>query len=172
MGISVLPMMVADLVARRLRLPAHIKFVITNHFHHADLLPLRSQRDLRIFAVPIEVSLLLRKQVDLLTGPIVFLETERQMAQDITDDVRGIMSELPVSTVTVDDIAVSLQEILGKAPSHQAPTTTVFLSPRDRGSLDEAWRNHPNVKVVSFSICETAWGSIGEFIGMPIGPLG
>jgi len=172
LGISVVPMTVGDVAGKRLKLPSRMRFAITTHFHHAEISPLRARRGLEILAVPIEVSPSLQSQVELLKGPIVLLETERQMALDISDDARGLVSRLPISTMAVDSVPAALHEILGKGHLHRHRGTTVLLSPRDWGFLDEKWRKHPRVQVISFSICESAWDSIAEFLGMPIGPLG
>jgi len=172
LGISVLPMTVGDVIDRTSGMPANIKSIVTTHFHHAELLPLQSRRKLEVLAVPIEISPLFRKQVKLMKGPLVFLETERQMAQDITDDVRELLADMPISTMIVDSIPIALDEFLANRSPHRDRVTTVLLSPRDWGSLDEKRRNHPDVKVVSFSICDGSWDSIAEFVGMPIGPFG
>ena len=172
LGISVLPVTVGDITGRCLRLPSHLKFIITTHFHYAELQPIQSQYSVEIFAVQIEISPSFQKQVELSKGPVVLLETEKQMAQDITDDARELMSNLPITAVTVESIPVALRNLLKGSYQQGDQATTVLLSPRDWGSLDETWRNHPKVKVVSFSIRETAWHSLAEFVGMPLGPLG
>jgi len=172
LGISVSPRTVSDLIDKGRTLPVHIKSVITTHFHRAELLPLRTQLGIELLAVPIEASPLLRRQIELLKGPVIFLETEKQMAQDITGDAQQLLSDMPISTMTVDSIPVALHEIFGEVTPHPNQASIVLLSPRDWGSLNDEWRSHPNVHVVSYSICESSWDSIAEFVGMPIGPLG
>lgn len=171
LGVSVLPMRVEDALDKNREWPSNIKSVITTHFHHAELLALRSQRDFEIIAIPIEVSPLLWQQVNQVNGPIVFLETEEQMAQDIAHDAQQLMSDLPISTLTVDNIEASLSEILAERSTRQNQSTTILLSPRDWGNLSEELRNLPNLSVATFSICEGAWNTIADFLGMPIGPL-
>ncbi len=171
LGISLLPMTVDEVVAEQSDWPSHIKLAITTHFHHTELLSLEPQIECEIVAIPIEVSPLLRQRIDNVEGPIIFLETEQQMAQDIAQDAQKLMSDLPLSTVTVDNIENALADVLGRRSTIQDQLTTVLLSPRDWGDLDKEWRSHPNVMVVTFSICKRAWNTIAEFLGMPIGPL-
>ena len=155
--------------------PPHVKFVVTTHFHQAELLPLRSRYGLEVLAVPIEASLSIREKLAHVKGKVVFLETERQMAEDITDDVQKLLTGMPVSkfiVMTVENIPKTLHKLLGDTTRRREHRTTVLLSPRDWGSLDDAWRNHPGVGVITYSIREHAWNAIAEFLGMPLGPLG
>ena len=172
LGVSVLPLTMENAFDRQSEWPSNIKLAITTHFHHSELLSLRPQNDFKIIAIPIEVSPLLRRQIDQVNGPIVFLETEEQMARDIVHDAQQFMNDLPISTLVIGDIDRSLSEILGEKSTNQGQATTVLLSPRDWGNLNEELRSHPNVSVVTFSICESAWNMIAEFLGLPIGPLG
>jgi DNA-binding transcriptional regulator YhcF (GntR family) len=172
LGVSVLPLTVENAFDRQREWPSNIKSVITTHFHHSELLSLRPQNDFEIIAIPIEASALLKQQISQMRGPIVLLETEEQMAQDIAHDAQQLLSDLPISTLVVDNINKSLSEILGEKSGNQDQMTTVLLSPRDWGNLSEELRSHPNVSVVTFSICERAWNTIAEFLGMPIGALG
>jgi hypothetical protein len=171
LGISILPMTVENAVGKRIEWPSHIKLAITTHFHHTELLSLEPQIECEIVAIPIEVSPLLRQRINQAKGPIVFLETEQQMAQDIAHDAQNLMSDLPLSTVTVDNVEKALADILVASCPIQDQESTILLSPRDWGNLNKEWRSHPNVMVVTFSICERAWNTIAEFLGMPIGPL-
>jgi DNA-binding transcriptional regulator YhcF (GntR family) len=173
LGISVLPLTVDEVATDGSDLPRHIKFAITTLFHQVELSSLQSRHGIEMIAVPIEVSPVLKEQVASLKRRIVFLETEGQMAQDISDDARQIMNDMPISTMTVECIADSLSELLGQpSPNDTDEGVTVMLSPRDWGRLDDKWRGHPHVRRVAFSICESAWDTIAEFLGMPIGPLG
>jgi DNA-binding transcriptional regulator YhcF (GntR family) len=171
LGISILPMTVDNALNMQREWPSHIKLAITTHFHHTELMPLEPQIECEMISIPIEVSPLLRQRINQTKGPIVFLETEQQMAKDIAQDAQKLMSDLPLATVTVDNIEKALADTLvGRSP-YQDQATTILLSPRDWGNLNKEWRNHPNVMVVTFSICERAWNTIAEFLGMPIGPL-
>jgi hypothetical protein len=172
LGISVVPLTVETVLDDDSDFPRHIRFAVTTHFHKAELMPFQANRDIEMVAVPIEVSPSLKKQMESTAGRVVFLETEQQMAKDISDDARQLMNDMPISTMTVDSITDSLQRLLRHPSDDSKPPPNILLSPRDWGRLDDEWRDHPRVKPVAFSICESAWDTIAEFLGMPIGPLG
>ncbi|MGD8605062.1 MAG: GntR family transcriptional regulator [Anaerolineales bacterium] len=172
LAVQVVPMTVNRALDLSTEWPSYIKSAITTHFHHAELVSLRSSRSLELTAIPIEVSPDIRECVAEAEGPVILLETERQMARDIAFDAQQITRHVPIETITVDDVEKSLSRVLGEGSSGAAHETTVLLSPRDWGKLNNEWRTHPNVRVITFRICESAWNIVAEFLGMPIGPLG
>ncbi len=169
LGISVMPMVVDHIAGHRRRIPRHVSVLLTTHFHHSELKLLHEQGSLEVVAVPIEASPRLVSQLGSASNNLILVESEEQMAAAVANDAEKLLRKDSVRSMITDDIAGALTEIL--SPDDKADTT-VLLSPRDWGSIDMEWRDHPRVQVVPYEICSEAWGLIADVVGMPLGTLG
>ena len=162
-----IPMMsftTGEIMGKRSRIPSHVRTLFTTYFHLGEFQEMKAQGDLQVFAVPIEVSPELKRELSEFCGKVIFLEIEDVQASHISRDSRGIMEDLDLETRVVTDVELALEQIQADAPEAR-----ILLSPRVWGSVSERWRQSPGIKPVQFRICPSAWQDIAEKAGLPLG---
>lgn len=172
LGISVTPLVVDHITGRRNRIPKHVRVLLTTHFHYSELKSFHKSNSLEVIAVPIEASSDMINRLRSTTDKFILLETEEQMALAIADDVREILKNHSVESIVADNIDTTLSTILQPNRDGKYKNTTILLSPRDWGSIDNKWREHPKVQVVQYQIQSEVWELIADVVGMPLGILG
>jgi len=172
LGLSVMPMTVADIAGMENRIPRHISVLLTTYFHSTQLMPLCKSGRLEVFAVPVEVSPQLVELVEHSRNVFILLETEQQTARTVADDAGRILNCPPLEIKITSNIHATLTEMLESSSSANMPETLALVSPREWSSIDQKWRDHPNVQLVPFQIREEAWELIADVVGMPLGALG
>ncbi len=172
LGLSVVPMTVGDIAGRENRIPRHVKLMLTTYFHSAQLMSLRKSGRLEVVAMPVEVSPRLAELVKHSSNVLILLETEQQTARTVAEDAGKILECPPLEIKITSNIHATLTEMLESSNSANVPETFALVSPREWSSLNQKWRNHPNVQLVPFQIREEAWELIADAVGMPLGALG
>jgi hypothetical protein len=172
LGLSVMPMTVADIAGRENRIPRHVSVLLTTYFHSTQLMPLCKPGRLEVVAVPVEVSPQLVELVEHSRNVLILLETEQQTARTVADDAGRILDCPPLEIKITSNIHAALTEMLESSISTEGPGTFALVSPREWSSIDQKWRDHPNVQLVPFQIREEAWDLIADVVGMPLGALG
>ncbi len=172
LGISVTSLVVDHILGRRNRIPRHVRVLLTTHFHYSELMPLSKLGSLEVVAVPIEASSEMIKRLSNTGENFVLLETEKEMAEAVADDARGVLQSHSVESMVTDNIQKALSDILLSDEKDRPDNPTILLSPRDWGSIDQKWREHPRVRAVEYQIRSEAWELIADVVGMPLGTLG
>jgi DNA-binding transcriptional regulator YhcF (GntR family) len=172
LGLSVMPMTVEDIAGNENRIPQHVSVLLTTYFHSAQLMPLRKSSRLEVVAVPVEVSPQLVELVKHSRDVLILLETEQQTARTVADDAGRILNCPPLDIKITSDIHADLTDMLASLHSAEVPELFVLVSPHEWSSIDQRWRDHPNVQLVPFQIREEAWDLIADVVGMPFGALG
>jgi hypothetical protein len=172
LGLSVMPMTVADIAGRENRIPKCVSVLLTTYFHSTQLMPLCKPGRLEVVAVPVEVSPQLVELVEHSHNVLILLETEQQTARTVADDAGRILDCPPLEIKITSNIHATLTEMLESSISAEVPGTFALVSPREWNSIDQKWRDHPNVQLVPFQIREEAWDLIADVVGMPLGALG
>jgi DNA-binding transcriptional regulator YhcF (GntR family) len=167
--VSVMPMTVTEIAGRRNRIPTHVNTLLTTHFHSAELMPLRKSGSLEVIVIPIEVSPQLDEMVKHSRNVIILLEEEQQTAKTVADDAGKILGCPPLEIKLTNKLHATLVDML---ESTDLPETYILVSPREWNSIDQKWREHPNVQLVPFRIRDEAWDLIADVVGMPLGVLG
>jgi DNA-binding transcriptional regulator YhcF (GntR family) len=172
LGLSVVPMTVADIAGKENCIPRHVSVLLTTHFHSSQLTPLCKSGRLEVVAVPVEVSPRLVELVEHSHDVLILLETEQQTARTVANDAGRILNCPPLEIKITSNIHATLTEMLESPGSAEVPKTFVLVSPREWSSIDRKWKDHPNVQLVPFRIREEAWDLIADVVGMPLGALG
>lgn len=172
LGLSVMAMTVADIAGRENRIPRHVSVLLTTYFHSTQLMPLRKSGRLEVVAVPVEVSPQLVELVKHSRNVLIMLETEQQTARTVADDAGRILNCPPLEIKITGDIHAALTDMLESPGFAEVPESFVLVSPHEWSSIDQRWRNHPNVHLVPFRIREEAWDLIADVMGIPLGALG
>lgn len=172
LGLSVMPMTVADIAGKQRRIPRHISVLLTTYFHSTQLMPLHKSGRLEVVTVPIEVSPQLANLVGQSRNVLILLEKEQQTARTVAEDAGRILDCPPLEIKMTSNIHAALTEMLESPRSAEMPGTFVLVSPHEWCSIDQRWRDHPNVQLVPFRIREEAWDLIADVVGMPLGALG
>jgi len=172
LDLAVMPVTVADIAGNGNRIPRHVSLLLTTPFHYAQLKPLCESGKLEVVAVPVEVSPQLVNLVGQSRNVLILLETEQQTARTVADDAGRILNRPPLEIKITSNIQATLTEMLESPRSAEVPGTFVLVSPHEWSSIDQKWRDHPNVQLVPFRIREEAWNLIADVVGMPLGALG
>ena len=78
---------------------------------------------------------------------------------------------LTLSSLVVDDPDRVLGDLIRTGRHGSARKGSVaLLSPRVWGAVDQSWREHPQVRQITFRIREEAWPVVADAIGLPLGP--
>ncbi len=166
LSIPVMAMATGDIDGKRARIPAHVRTVFTTYFHYSELLAMGETDTIRIVPVHIEVSPELTDCLSSCSGLIYFLEIEDVQASQISRDSQSILNSFNLETRVVSDVPAAMKQIFSDDPD-----AVILLSPRLWGSVSEHWRNHPSVKLVEFKICASAWQTIADRAGLPLGDI-
>ena len=172
LDLAIMPVTVADIAGNGNRIPRHVSLLLTTPFHYAQLKPLCKSGRFEVVAVPVEVSPQLANLVGQSPNVLILLETEQQTARTVADDAGRILNRPPLEIRITGNIHATLNEMLESPRSAEMPGTFVLVSPHEWTSIDQKWRDHPNVQLVPFRIREEAWDLIADVVGMPLGPLG
>jgi len=172
LGLSVMPMTIADIAGKQHRIPRHIGILLTTYFHSTQLMPLGKSGRLEVVTVPIEVSPQLIDLAKYSRNVLILLEKEQQTARTVAEDAGRILGCPPLEIKITNDIHSTLIDVLESPRSPEVPAPFVLVSPHEWGSIDRRWRDHPNVQLVPFRIREEAWDLIADVLGMPLGALG
>jgi len=169
LGLSIMPMTVGDIAGNGNRIPRHVRVLLTTYFHSAQLMPLRKPGRLEVVAVPVEVSPQLGNLVGESRNVLILLEAEQQTARTVADDAGKILNRSPLEIKITSNIHATLTEMFESPRSAEMSGTFVLVSPHEWSSIDQKWRDHPNVYLVPFQIREEAWDLIANVVGMPLG---
>lgn len=172
LGLSVMPMTVADIAGKENRIPGNISVLMTTYFHYPQLLPLQQSGRLEVVTVPIEVSPQLAELTKHCRHVLILLEKEQQTARTVAEDAGRILNCPPLKIKITSNIDKALTDIMESSRSLAVPDSFVLVSPHEWSCIDQKWRNHPNVRLVPFRIRDEAWGLIADMVGMPMGALG
>jgi len=135
-------------------------------------MPFHKLDSLEVIAVPIEASTNMVNKLKNTNDNFILLETQKQMAMAVADDAKKVLKSHSVESIVTENVHNSLSEILRSNDKSKNENTTILLSPRDWGSIDNKWREHPKVQVVQYQIQSEAWELIADVVGMPLGTLG
>jgi hypothetical protein len=83
-----------------------------------------------------------------------------------------ILRRPPLEIGIPGQIHTALTDKLGPCVPPSMSETVVFISPRERETIDQQWRDHPNVHLLPFQIREESWGLTAGVVGVPLGILG
>ncbi len=171
-GISVIPMTVGDIAGKENRIPGHISALLTTYFHSSQLMPLSKPGRLEVVAVPVEVSPQLGELVKHSRKVFILLEKEQQTAHTVADDAGRILNCPPLDIKITSDIQAALTDMFESPHAAELTDSFVLVSPHEWNSIDQRWRDHPNVQLVPFRIRAEAWELIADVVGIPLGALG
>ncbi|MDH4156175.1 MAG: winged helix-turn-helix domain-containing protein [candidate division Zixibacteria bacterium] len=172
LGLSVMPMTVADIAGKENRIPRSVSVLLTTYFHYTQLLPLQESGRLEVVTVPVEVSLQLAELTKHCRHVLIVLEKEQQTARTVAEDAGRILNCPPLEIRITSNVDAALTDILESSRSSEVPESFVLVSPHEWNSIDQKWRDHPNVRLVPFRIRDEAWDLIADMVGMPMGALG
>ena len=164
-AIPVMPLTLQQINRNRQRIPAHIRILLTTHFHYGELVPL-SDESLKVVPVPIEVSPKLRDAIKHFAGKVFFVELEEVSASDIASDSADYLAKLEMEIVVSENVEAELKRL---HENHK--DLLILLSPRNWGSVDEHWRNLPSVKPIEYRVRSDAWPNLAKTLGMTLGSL-
>ena len=171
-GLSVMPITVEEIAGKENRIPRHVSVLLTTYFHSAQLMTLSKSGRLEVVAMPVEVSPKLVELVKHSSNVLILLGTEQQTARTVADDAGKILDCPPLEIKITSNIHATLTEMLESSGSANVPEIFALVSPHEWSSIDQKWRDHPNVQLVPFRIREEAWELIADVVGMPLGALG
>ncbi len=161
-----------DVLARRgPRLPRHLRLLLTTGFHLGEVRAAGRRSRIPVVSVPIEVDPELISALPPGKTDVVIVETHPDMANHIASDAAAAAGHVRVRSLVAADPSAALATLLGtrKSPKRRR---LVLLSPRVWGAVAPRWREHPRVKPLGFRICPTAWPSISDRLGLPLGAFG
>ncbi len=168
LSIPCLPMTIEQVAGKVSRIPENVRTVLATGFHYGELGTLKKSKRFNLLSVPIEVSSELTRPAKKREETVVFESDESQgqhMAQDIEKISRVRVCRLEITS----DIDKALADTFGN--KKRKSNVQAFLSPRLWGRVDSKWRNHENVRLIEFRITQSAWPSIANAIGLPLGTI-
>lgn len=166
--IPVAPLTLEEIGGKKLRLPPHVKTVLTTSFHLDELVSLRAE-GIEVIALPIEIAPELRAELESIGRQIVFLESDTHLlaGRTATDAVWMMGIENPMVEV-VSEIGDFLDDYFESSKADSA--NTLFLVPqKEWGHLDPKWHGHFAVRAISCRLCEAAWPIVGDVLRIPFG---
>ncbi len=164
LSVPCLPMTVDQIDGKLSRIPRQVKTVLVTGFHFAEFESWRTSKRFNLLSVPIEVSPEL-KQPGKGEEAVVFESNESQ-AEHMNADLRKYLQSTKTRIEVVSDTDSALSDLFGRK---RRPKIRAYLSPRLWGQLSSDWRNHENVEQIRFRIVKSAWPSIADAIGLPLG---
>ena len=171
LSIPVLAFTTDELAGGHLRLPSHVRTVLTSHFHFEELKPVAKSPTTEVFAVPIEVSPDLIEEFSGRDRKAILLETEESMARHIAEDILAMERGIKIKINLVDDAYSALEGLL-RSRRIGVSGPPILLSPRLWGKIPARWIKRHNLRQVTFRICDGAWPDIADAIGLPLGGEG
>jgi hypothetical protein len=164
-----LPLTTDDLA--RHRLPRHLRLVLTTGFHVGEVRAAARRSGVPVISVPIEVD----PEVVSAFAPdgtdVVVVEMHPDMANHVASDVAIATGQRRLRSVVAPDPSTTLKSLVGP-PRRPNRDRLALLSPRVWGTIAPRWRKHPRVRQLAFRICPSAWSSISDRLGLPLGLLG
>ncbi len=176
LAVPCLPLTLEQLAGKRLRIPPHVRTLITTGFHRAEVGALAEPPDLVAVEVPIRFSPRTAADLGRSGAPVVALgldrETMIQIAGELVELIDLPDDALTTAQVTPDELDDTLRQYLGDADSRTGALDRprVLLST----SLWEAaahWHDHPSVQPIDYELCPEAWPRLADAIGLPLGSL-
>lgn len=171
LGVPCCGLTLAQLGGRAQRIPTHVRTLFVSAFHADELGGLTDQRELQSMIVPLKVSPTIADAVPAGVTKAVLLEADGGDAHDISADVNALLPDLDVSWQacdSLDDVEPKLSQLLAEPHAD----VIALLSPRVWGTVSEQWREHGLVRQVEFRVHESAWPTIADAIGLPLGTSG
>lgn len=167
LGFPVLPLVLDDLRGKRMRIPSQVRNILTTTFHADELASLEAGGK-TVASLPIEISPGLLAEIETGGRDIIFLETDRHLAQRTAKDAVWMMSIEKPRVEVVSDVAGFLVANL----SSRSTTTTspLYLVPQKEWEvLDAQWRGHASVRPIVCTLSASAWEIICDTLGIPFG---
>ena len=165
LGVPVIPLTIDEIGGKRTRIPEHVRFLLTTHFHLGELAPLASSSRLSVSPVTIELEPDLAAQFGSTDRRAVLFESEEGMAQSIASDLGSLSGRRPIEVRIINDVESALSEELLKADK----PPLLLLSPRIWGAVGRDWHDHPSVFQVKYRIESHSWRLIADALGLPLG---
>ncbi len=169
LSIPCMPMTIDQIAGKSNRIPGHVRTVLVTGFHYGELRELVDSRNLNVLSVPIEVTKELIQPVSKREQTIIF-ESDESQAEHMVQDIEKIQDSRVCRLEVTSDINESLAKTYGENGKKRTKVKA-FLSPRLWGRVDSHWREHPNIHLIEFRIVESAWPSIADAIGLPLGAV-
>jgi DNA-binding transcriptional regulator YhcF (GntR family) len=165
-GIPVLPLSLDEIRGKRMNVPPHIRIVFTTAFHIDEVAALRGSGK-KVVALPVEITPELVEELEQGKREAVFLETDQALARRTVSDATFMMGIEKPRVLSVEGIAVFLEEAL-EAPAGGARPHSIYLVPqREYEGLDLRWRKHDRVKAITCRLAEGAYNLIAEALKIP-----
>lgn len=168
LGIPCLPLSLDEIDGQPSKIPSTVHCLLVSRFHQGELRGLKSSNKLRMLPVPIEVSPeSLADTAKNITTATLF-EADGDQAHDMVEDLRALQPKLKLQSKVIDDLEENVQSWI----ENSKPSQIALLSPRLWGRLPSDLKDSKRLREVTFRICEDAWPSIADSIGLPLGVLG
>jgi len=163
-GVPCRGLSIGELEGRAALAPAGIRTLLVSRFHTGEVEATR--RGPEVVSVPIEASPdLARRLAPRGKGPALVVETDATEARDLVRDAGRLGLPFPVEPHVVSDVEDEVEELSrGERP--------LLLSPRVYGWIGPELRRRENVHQLAFRIAESAWPSIADALGLPLGTAG
>lgn len=165
--IPIAPLTLEEIRGKRLRLPPHVKTVLTTSFHLDELVSLRAE-GIEVVALPIEIAPELLAELESIGRQVVFLEPDTDLARRTATDAVWMMGIESPRVEVVSEIGDFLDDYFESSKADSADT--LFLIPqKEWRHLDPRWHGHYAVRAISCRLCEAAWPIVGDVLRIPFG---
>ncbi len=171
LGVPALALTTADVAGGPSCVPDHVRTILTSHWHHEEIAPLGDAPNVRVASVRIEISPRLADTLPDGVKEAVVLDDNETKAAPMVRDAAERFGNIVVRSEIVDSVIDALPPMLTRG-GKGARQRVLLLSPRFWGVVDPKWRDHPQVRPITFTICEPAWPAVADAIGLPLGLAG
>lgn len=165
--IPVFPLTLEEITGRNLRIPPHIKTVLTTSFHVDELASLRD-KNIEVAALPIEIAPELVAELESIGRRVVFLEADTDLARRTASDAIWMMGIKDPSVEVVSDIGDFLADFVESCRADSVDTL-FLIAQKEWEYLDPRWHGHYAIRPISCKLTGAAWPMIGDALRIPFG---
>lgn len=166
--IPVMALSIDEISGKKWRIPAYARIIITTYFHQKELSGLSHALDQTLLSVPIEISPEVLEEIKSSTEEIIFLESERSLAERTSNDAHWMMNMKSPHVELATNIEEKIDQILGAGIGKRS-LPKIFLSQKDWERISENWKKHENVRPITCKISDQAWPNLEKIITLPFG---